>query len=284
VSICLRAGCWSMQDHELSVAEAPESLFVRFAGRIPLCEPACELGVGRRQITSFRSLRRPSHFSLLVQRKSNQKEGARRSAFRTSCAPGPRAVTEFLEGASMHLRKTACIVHAALRVDRHRPPLRRGPFQAAHPCALKRSFRYALPVLMLVLVLVRLMLFLRAGARALPRGPCRAALGGGSARRVADRMSAIVSSAHGCAVETTRHPARTRGTWMCSGRFAGVPFLLVTFSLGSQRKVTRPLQRSEALDLASINDAKFEAADTFCRWTTCDAGCGCGGCRGFRSD
>jgi hypothetical protein len=52
----------------------------------------------------------------------------RRSALRASCPPGPRAAAEFFGGASMHLRKTACILHAALRVDRHHPPLRRGPF------------------------------------------------------------------------------------------------------------------------------------------------------------
>jgi hypothetical protein len=52
----------------------------------------------------------------------------RRSALRASCPPGPRAAAEFFGGASMHLRKTACILHTALRVDRHHPPLRRGPF------------------------------------------------------------------------------------------------------------------------------------------------------------
>jgi hypothetical protein len=166
----------------------------------------------------------------------------RRSALRASCPPGPRAAAEFFGGASMHLRKTACIVHAALRVDRHHPPLRRGPSQAAHPCALERSSRCALLVIQLLLLL----LMLRAGARALQRSPCEAALGGGSARRVADRMSAIVSSAHGCAVETTRHPARTRGTWMCRGRFAGVSFLWATFLWTLQRKVARAHSATES--------------------------------------
>jgi hypothetical protein len=112
---------------------------------------------------------RPSHFSLLVQRKSNQKEGARLRAFRTSCAPGPRVVTEFFEGASMHLRKTACIVHAALRVDRHRPPLRRGPFTGSASMRSRAELRCAL----LVIVLVLVMLFLRAGARALQGAPAK---------------------------------------------------------------------------------------------------------------
>jgi hypothetical protein len=183
----------------------------------------------------------------------------------------------------MHLRKTACILHAALRVDRHRPPLRRGPFtgSASMRSRAELSLRSAgdgagdvavdLAVDLAGAVAVVLA---RRSARS-SRGPCEAALGGGSARRVADRMSDIVSSAHGCAVETTRHPARTPGTGMCRGRFAGVSFLLVTFldsghpalrpsgrlrrsrrscgAVDKQRKVTRPLQRAEALDLASSN-------------------------------
>jgi hypothetical protein len=60
--------------------------------------------------------------------RSPKRRTPRRSAFRASCPPGPRAAAEFFGGASMHLRKTACILHTALRVDRHHPPLRRGPF------------------------------------------------------------------------------------------------------------------------------------------------------------
>jgi hypothetical protein len=48
--------------------------------------------------------------------------------------------------------------------------------------------------------------------------------------------------------------ARGPGGQEPARRSAGVPFLLVTFSLGKQRKVTRPPWRPEALDLALINN------------------------------
>jgi hypothetical protein len=41
----------------------------------------------------------------------------------------------------MHLRKTACILHAALRVYRHHPPLRRGPDRQAGSCPHQASSR-----------------------------------------------------------------------------------------------------------------------------------------------
>jgi hypothetical protein len=99
------------------------------AGWIALYRCAFSLVVDRCKIESFRSLNAPEPPFFAVSKETWPKETTpRRSALRASCAAGPRAVTEFFGGASMHLRKTACIVHAALRVDRHRPPLRRGPF------------------------------------------------------------------------------------------------------------------------------------------------------------
>lgn len=77
---------------------------------------------------------------------------------------------------------------------------------------------------------------LRAGSARCSRGPVRC--GGGrrmSPAGAADRRSAIVASARGCAVATARRPQRTLGTGCAEGATPGVPFFWFLF-LGKQEK------------------------------------------------
>ena len=67
-------------------------------------------------------------------------------------------------------------------------------------------------------------------------GPCVAVCGGGIARRVADRMSVIVSSVHGCTVETARRRTRTFSTGCAESALPGCPFFWCTFLWTSKEK------------------------------------------------
>jgi hypothetical protein len=82
---------------------------------------------------AFRPLKRTGSSFLLVQERRNQKEGhPGLRALRASCAPGPRVTTGFFDGASLHRRKTARIVRAALRVHPPSPAASQGPQGDGH--------------------------------------------------------------------------------------------------------------------------------------------------------
>jgi hypothetical protein len=119
-----------------------------------------------------------------------------------------------------------------------RPPLHKGPLQsgASMRQELERSFALAGAS-----VLARRMRAPFEGPHALRRRAAEIA------RRVADRKSAIVSSAQGCAVETTRRPERTLRTRMCAGRNAlGRPSFWLLF-VGRATKSDSPVAAGEKL-------------------------------------
>ncbi len=139
---------------------------------------------------------------------------------------------------------------------RRRPPLRRGPgapgivpFEQSSSvrCAQQCHFKQRASAFAGAAIPQsdhRLLLPVAGTMPAAPGVPCVAVCGGGSARRVADTMSAIVSSAHGCAVETTRRHARTCRTGCPEGATPG-RLLSGSVFLRRGRKMNPAAQRTE---------------------------------------
>ena len=84
---------------------------------------------------------RACHFLLLVQEKvTKEKDTPGYAPSARPCAAGSRVPTGFFDGASMHQRKTACIVHAALRVYPSSPAATQGPQTASgHPARVVKE-------------------------------------------------------------------------------------------------------------------------------------------------
>jgi len=188
--------------------------------------PGCLVGP---ESGAFCRYKRQSHFLSLAREKVTKERGT----------PAPRPTGILPSGSACGGGIFRQCIHALTKNGAHRARRPEGftatarrfagaPLEAAHPCAFEQQQEQQQTP-----VTCRSCLRFSScahDARALMGPHALRRRVAEIARRVADRMSAIVSPAHGCAVETTRRPERTLRTRMCAGRNAlGCPSFWLLF-------------------------------------------------------